>query len=293
MSGPYTDKELAAYADFYEQHGAVRLPGLISSDLVTKVLAAIDDAAAAFGPGRAPGKAMSFGRGEGRMTIRYMWRENPFIKDFLFREALAEPLARVTRCKELRFWFDLTFIHEAAGEGEIGEGTGWHHDIPAFGFKGEKLPSLWMAMTPSTAANSRLEFIDGSHKSVPGFFRTPTAPVDPADGMLTIPDYDELVKQGREKILTWDCAPGDAIVIHPYTIHGAKGNTGSKAHGRRVAITTRWLGDDVRWLPNDPKAKQFLSDPSEKPLPIGARPAGENFPLIWKENSRIGDVRAA
>lgn len=285
MSAPYSAGEIADMAAFYDAHGAVRLPGLVEPEWVSRVLAAIDAAAdASSGPGRLPGHAASFGRGKGRMTIRSMWRENPVIREFLFRDRLAEPLARITGCKELRFWFDLTFIHNAAADGVAGEGSAWHHDIAAFGWKGDHVPSLWMALTPATAANSRIEFIDGSHKSVPGFFRPPL--YDPAQvvGLLEIPDYDALVREDKEKILTWDCAPGDAVIIHPCTIHGAKGNAGAKGGGRRVAITTRWMGDDARWLPNNPAAVK--SDGANAPPPVGARPRGPDFPLVWSADGR-------
>jgi ectoine hydroxylase-related dioxygenase (phytanoyl-CoA dioxygenase family) len=140
-----------------------------------------------------------------------------------------------------------------------------------------------MAMTPSDAQRSRLEFIDGSHKSVPGYFRTPDnpAPADgSSDGFLDAPDYDALVAAGLEKIITWDCEPGDAIVIHPYVIHGARGNTGGQ-HGRRVAITTRWLGDDVRFLPTNWSKAQKAVGIAQSGLVLGSQARGDYFPLVW------------
>lgn len=285
MSAPYSADQLAEKAAFYAEHGAVHLPGLIEPEWVARVLAAVDAAAAAStGPGRVPGHAVSFGRGKGRMTIRSMWRENPVLREFLFRDRLAETVARIAGCRELRFWFDLTFIHNADAEGAAGEGSAWHHDIAAFSWKGDHVPSLWMALTSATAANSRIEFIDRSHKTIPGFFRPPLYDPTQIDGLLDIPDYDALVRDGKERILTWDCAPGDAVIIHPCAIHGARGNAGSKSSGRRVAITTRWMGDDARWLPNNPAAAK--TTPGEAPTPVGARPQGAEFPLVWSADGR-------
>jgi ectoine hydroxylase-related dioxygenase (phytanoyl-CoA dioxygenase family) len=269
MPRTYTDSELQQLAAFYDEHGAVHLPGLLDADIVRVVLGEIDRAAAASsGPG-------------GRMTIRSQSEENPVIREFLFQRALAEPIARLCGSRELQFWFDLTFIHEADAEGGSGEGSGWHHDISAFGFKGEKLPSLWMAMTPAVEGQSRIEFIDGSHRSVPGYFRPPTSSPRPDDPMLEVPDYDALLADGRERRLAWDCAPGDALLIHPYTIHGAKGNAGNARHGRRVAITTRWLGDDVRWLPLDPRFTSGAGIDPDHPPALGSRPSPAQFPRVW------------
>ena len=287
MPRHYTDSELEQLADAYDRHGAVHLPGFLEPETVRRVLGEIDRAAAACqGNDRIPGLARSFGRGPGRMSIRSQADENPVIRDFLFRREMCEPLARITRTRVLQFWFDLTFIHEATADGGEGEGSPWHHDIAAFGFKGEKLPSLWMAMTPAKAGQSRLEFIDGSHRSVPGYFRPPTSTTaSPDDGMLDIPDYDALVRAGKEKVLAWDCAPGDALIIHPYTIHGSKGNTGNAQHGRRVAITTRWLGEDVRWLPLDRKIGQYAAGIDGNPPPNGSRPSRSVFPVVWEQAS--------
>jgi ectoine hydroxylase-related dioxygenase (phytanoyl-CoA dioxygenase family) len=225
------------------------------------------------------------------MTIRYMWRENEFIRNFLLRPEMAEPIARIADTKTLRFWFDLTFIHQSSQDGKAGPGTAWHHDCSAFDFKGLKLPSLWMAMTPTDSQRSRLEFIDKSHKSVPGFYRAPAAvyraevgnykPEQSNDGFLECPDYNQLVAEGKEKVISWDCKPGDAIILHPYTIHGAKGNVGNAAHGRRVAITTRWLGDDVRFIPTPYNANVRTPGFAAANMPLGALPKGEYFPLVW------------
>jgi len=188
----------------------------------------------------------------------------------------------------LRFWFDLTFIHDGGQEGGVGVGTGWHHDIAAFGFKGEQLPSLWMAMSVANAERSRLMFIDKSHKTSPGFYRTPDAqmcfdadPNTPPDGMLSIPDFDALVAEGKEKIITWDCEAGDAIIIHPFTVHGASGNKGSTHNARRVAITTRWFGDDVRYYPTSGMYSQQVPGVPENPIVIGGRPDGQYFPMVY------------
>lgn len=280
----YTEQEIADFTAFYEEHGVVRLPGLIEPDWVEKIINTVDDTIARADEPRSSGSALSFGRGEGRMTIRYMWREIPLVRDFLLRPEMGEIIARIIGAKNLRFWFDLTFIHNGGTDGSKGAGTDWHHDIAAFGFKGELLPSMWMALTPANAQRSRLMFIDGSHKRVPGMYRPPLggmATVPPGeDGFLDIPDFDALVAEGKERIVTWDCNPGDAIILHPYVIHGAQGNTSPTNHGRRVAITTRWLGEDVRWYPQNGIGTR-MPGIAESNIHNGSKPDGEWFPLVY------------
>jgi ectoine hydroxylase-related dioxygenase (phytanoyl-CoA dioxygenase family) len=277
----YTDSELHRLAAFYDQHGAVHLPGLIEPAWVERVLVEIDRAAGEFRPTGASSLAASYGAAPGRMTIRSQSDFNPVIREFLFRHELTEIIARIAGTRVLQFWFDLTFIHEAQRDGTRGEGTRWHHDISAFAFKGEKLPSLWMAMTPARKGQSRLEFIDGSHRSVPAYLRPPTGELDDCEGMLDVPDYDALVRSGAERVLAWDCEPGDAIVIHPYAVHGAEGNTGDARQGRRVAITTRWFGDDVRWLPIDSRVAGYAAGLNGQFPAVGSRPSRATFPVVW------------
>jgi ectoine hydroxylase-related dioxygenase (phytanoyl-CoA dioxygenase family) len=288
MAKRYTDEELQEFTDYYDAHGAVKLPGLIEPEAVAKILKEVD-VAAAHADDEEPTHAISYGRGPGRMTIRYMWRVNPVVKQFLLQKELVEAVARIVDSKELRLFFDLTFIHESGVPGG-GEGSGWHHDASAFVWKGQQLPSLWMALTPSDERHSRLQLVDGSHRRCPGYYRPPSNELDDKGTALTgyfsVPDIDTLVTEGKEQILTWDCLPGDAIVIHPLTIHGAEGVKGDQ--GRRVAMTTRWLGDDCRWVPGlyDRGGRGIpglYTDTGAPPFFLGDRPQGDLFPLVWKK----------
>jgi ectoine hydroxylase-related dioxygenase (phytanoyl-CoA dioxygenase family) len=285
----YSDDEIEAMAAFYEEHGVVKLPGLIEPEWTAKILDVINDISQRADTPPPPGADFSFGKADGRMTIRYMWRGIPLIRDFMLNQDLAEPVARITRTRQLRFWFDLTFIHEGGQQNNMGAGTPWHHDVAAFTFKGMQLPSLWMALTPADAERSRLMFIDKSHKTAPGYYRTPDN-IPPAngekDGFLDVPDFDRLIAEGKEQVVTWDVLPGDAIMIHPYTVHGAKGNTGKDANSRRVAITTRWLGDDVRFIPTSYAKALKQVGIANSNIPMGGKPDGEYFPLVWDESSQ-------
>lgn len=279
MTQRFTDAELAEMRAFYEEHGALHIPNLVDPAKAQEILDFADQMAAQADEPIPAGSPVSYGRGIGRMTIRYLWKDKPLINEFLLDGDLGRTVAGIVGAKQLRFWFDLTFMHNGTDDGSAGEGTAWHHDIAAFGFKGEQLPSLWMALTKATLENSRLEFIDGSHKTVPGYYRPPTNNPSAWDGFLEIPDFDAKLESGEEKILAWDCGPGDALLIHPYTIHGARGNAGGMTGGRRVAITTRWLGDDVRWLPTN-NVTGTLPGLKESNLAVGGRPKGEWFPLV-------------
>ena len=281
MVATYSETQIAEFKAFYQQHGTVRLPGLIEPEIVDKLLNMVDEAAAQADEPRDPASEVSYGRAPGRMTIRRQWRENAFLREFLLRSELVDVMARIVDTKELRFWFDLTFMHDGSPSGEAGAGSDWHHDIGAFAFKGEQLPSLWMALTPTSLERSRLQMISGSHRWEDGFYRPPGMPADKLDGYLAIPDIDGMIASGEAKVITWDCDPGDAIILHPSVVHGASGNLGDKGLGRRVAITTRWFGDDVRFLPTQNFGAGAIAGLGPGELPMGARPRGDAFPLVW------------
>ena len=117
----YSDQELQAFAQHYDTHGAVKLPGLLEPEVVERILEAMDKAAA-HADDDMPTHAMSYGRAPGRMTIRYMWRVNPLIKKFLFQSDLVEAVARIVGSSQLRLWFDLTLIYDS-GEPGVGGAT--------------------------------------------------------------------------------------------------------------------------------------------------------------------------
>jgi ectoine hydroxylase-related dioxygenase (phytanoyl-CoA dioxygenase family) len=260
------------------------LPGFFGDEELARLQDVVDAAAATIDQPRTADQASSSLRSDGRLTIRYLWRDSADLRQVLLQRAIAHPIARIIGSRTLRFWFDLTFVHFATETGKAGMGTPWHHDVPTFSFKGDLLPSLWLALTPANSTLSRLMFIDGSHRTNQGYYRSPELK-KPApgkkDGFVDLPDFDAMIASGEVRLLTWDCQPGDAILLHPCTIHGALGHDGNGKHPRRIAMTTRWLGDDVRFLPNS--YDRALQQPAiaQTNLMLGQRPHGEWFPLVY------------
>ncbi len=286
----YGDGDIRCLAADYGTHGAVHLPGFLGDEELARLQDVVDAAAATVDQPRTADQASSSLRSDGRLTIRYLWRDNAALRQVLLQRAIAEPIARIIGSKTLRFWFDLTFVHFATETGNAGMGTPWHHDVPTFSFKGDLMPSLWLALTPANSTLSRLMFIDGSHRTNHGYYRSPElkkpAPGE-RDGFVDLPDFDAMIASGEVRMLTWDCQPGDAILLHPCTIHGALGHDGSGRHPRRIAMTTRWLGDDVRFLPHSYDRARQQPAIAQTSLMLGQRPHGEWFPLIYDVASKV------
>ena len=284
MIKQYGEDEIRHLAADYDTHGAVHLPGFLDNGALSRLQAVVDTAIETMERPRSADQASSYQRSEGRLTLRYLWRDSAALREVLLQRAVAQPIARIVGSRTLRFWFDLTFVHFATETGQPGTGTPWHHDVPTFSFKGDLMPSLWLALTPTDATLSRLMFIDGSHRTNQGYYRSPELE-KPAngvpDGFVDPPDFDAMLANGAARMLTWDCKPGDAILLHPATIHGASGNSGNGKHPRRVAMTTRWLGDDVRFLPYSYERARQNRALAQANLMLGQRPHGEWFPLVY------------
>jgi len=78
--------------------------------------------------------------------------------------------------------------------------------------------------------------------------------------------------------LEWEMNPGDVLLFHFRTVHGARGNFSGK-HRRRV-LSLRWLGDDARYVERPGK--------TSPPFPGHGMKHGEKlrtdwFPIVYKD----------
>lgn len=187
----------------------------------------------------------------------------------------AEIAATLMEVDRVRFWYDQLFVKDPGTSAP----TQWHHDLPFWPFQGNHLVSIWLALTPVTRETSGLEYIAGSHKW--NKFYCPVTPDE--DSAFTDPDleacpnFSERYDDPELEFLSWDLEPGDCICHHPLAVHGAGGN--KSADTRRMAISIRYLGDDVTW---DPRP-HVMKLPEWPDLENGAYPADDNvFPVIWQ-----------
>ena len=139
------------------------------------------------------------------------------------------------------------FFHEHAFCKEPGtqRATPWHQDLPYYCVEGTKTVSLYVSLD-EVPAEVAVRFVRGSHRWGRLFY--PRVFLDGADfntdddAMEAIPDIDAHPED--YEILAWDLAPGDVIAFDFRTLHGT---TAGRVEGRRRALSTRWLGDDVTY----------------------------------------------
>lgn len=219
---------------------------------------------------------------------RYMARRIPEFRRFVFESPVGEAAARAMRSREVRFFFDEIFAKKPQSE----EKTIWHTDRMGWPVTPDTtmVPSLWIPLTPITKANS-LEVIAGTHTTpVDYWLFSPNArkmikpegraPHPDGESLRAHPDY-----AGRFR--TWDMAPGDMLVVHPWALHYSHGNP---TDDWRIALSVRVFGDDVRWSPRPDCLN--IAGVSFDEMIEGEKPGGDLFPLLWSEDGRRdGDGR--
>ena len=198
----------------------------------------------------------------------YAWFTDDAIRDFVLQAPSAWIAQQAFRSTRVNFFYDQIFIKRKLSPNP----TPWHHDFTFWPLAGEQIASLWTSVDAVDAESSSLEFVRGSHRW-PKRFRaigSDGTVVTPGDDMDELPD----MRNDRDKydIVSWALKPGDALLFHALTLHGARGNSSAKT-GRR-AITTRWCGDDVRYAED----KHLI--PYRHELKAGDPLSGYLFPRI-------------
>jgi ectoine hydroxylase-related dioxygenase (phytanoyl-CoA dioxygenase family) len=171
------------------------------------------------------------------------------------------------------FFYDQLFVKEPG----TAHPTPWHQDQPYWPVKGWQIASVWIALDPTDRSNGAVEFIAGSHRWGVNYRPTPfrkghEIKVTDSD-LVPIPDID--ADRTKYDIRWWKMAPGDCLVFHAMTVHGAPGN--DTAGARRRGLSLRYTGDDARYDPR-PGTFQF---PHKPDLAAGAPMTCDLFPRVW------------
>ncbi len=217
----------------------------------------------------------------GRMfTDRYLWQDSELINDYVFHSPCAQLAAEATQSESVRFYFDHLLVKEPATESI----TPWHQDIPYWPFLGKQVCSVWVALTPATIAGSAMEFVRGSHlddkyyqaKMFAARDDHPNSSWTGKSQAEPVPDIE--ANRDAYDIVGWDVEPGDAVVFSSWILHWAGGNASSSQ--RRIAISTRWLGDDAVWHPHE--GADPTVNPNDVRIEAGQSPADDQyFPVVY------------
>lgn len=173
----------------------------------------------------------------------------------------------------VNFFGDQIFVKEPGTR----ERTAFHQDATYFEIDGDQCCVLWIPVDPVTVESGAMMYWRGSHKSgtlyAPNVFVS-QAPLPGAQG-TPVPDIEGNME--AYDIVHFDVEPGDIVVHHYRTVHGAGGNL-SRYQVRRAA-SLRYCGDDIR-VQTRPWAPRQLHHTTR--LAEGDALHGPDFPVVWR-----------
>jgi ectoine hydroxylase-related dioxygenase (phytanoyl-CoA dioxygenase family) len=160
------------------------------------------------------------------------------------------------------------------------ERTAFHQDMAYFRLAGDLVCTSWVPLDPVTAETGAVRYVLGSHRDRtryrPNLFVT-TMSLPGTEG-VDVPDYDDptVVEQvGAARIVSFDTQPGDVVIHHARTIHGAHAN--ASATRRRRAISVRFAGTGTTFAP----VPGAPGKPHHEGVAAGATLDDAHFPRAW------------
>jgi len=278
-------KVTQAHRDQYHEDGCVKIEGVFDQHWIEMVTRGIDRIIDTYEAGKQPQKvthdscqAPFFIDGEnGTYRILHVAAYAEEIQDWIKNSPAAEVLADVMGADSLRYWLDGTFAKVGTAPDTA---TPWHNDECTYPLTGVQSASLWMALTDVEADNAPLLTLKGSNKD-PHRYHSTFSPQDVERPPQFRPwsELQERVSAPDAPIQSWPAKAGDVLVIHPKTIHGSAPRTGT-AGGRRLAFSSRWIGDDIRYAPNPLSLDLALKEGGQKPV-VGQPLPQDSFPITW------------
>lgn len=164
--------------------------------------------------------------------------------------------------------------HAFSKEAATQKATPWHHDLPYYCVEGEQTASVYVALD-ETPEETAVRFLRGSHRTgqlyYPRNFSAGQDYVSNDPRMATVPDIDP----DDDRIFSSPLSPGDVVLFDFRTLHGA---TNAEVVTRRRAFSSRWLGDDVRYVERPGETSPPLTGLDLKP---GDRMRDDWFPILW------------
>ncbi len=204
------------------------------------------------------------------------WVLIPEFFEFVTRSNAASVAGQLMQAEQAQFFHEHSFCKEPGTQ----QATPWHQDLPYYCVDGRQTASLYVALD-ATPAEVALRFVRGSHQWDRSFH--PVSFLDGAnfdtDGELleAVPDIES--DPDQYEILVWDLEPGDCIAFDFRSLHGT---TAGEVKGRRRAVSTRWLGDDVTYCERPVLTSPPFSDVNLNP---GDRMREDWFPVLWRRAS--------
>ena len=240
---PVTDDEIDAFA----RDGVVHLPAILPTKwvdlLVEPVEATIADPVittdmTALRATVTDTPPHSTGPGRFLSGVDH-WLHDPAFAAFATASPLPAIAAVLMDAERVHLYEDSVLVKEPG----TAEATALHQDLGYFHLDGDRICTTWVPLDPVTVETGAVAYLRGSHRS--GLVHRPNwfvsdEPLPGTEG-TPVPTIDD----GDPRLVRFAVQPGDVVVHHAATLHGAGPNRSTTS--RRRAVSVRYCGNDVRY----------------------------------------------
>ena len=199
------------------------------------------------------------------------WMHHAEFRDFAARSALPALAGALIKSDRVYLYEDSVLVKEPHTANE----TKFHTDMGYFHVDGDQVCTTWVPLDPATPSSGAVAYVRASHRwdddIRPNLFVTDE--VLPGTDGVVAPDV--AADPGRFDVISFESQPGDVVIHHARTLHGAPGNSSAT---RRRAISVRYCGDDARYRvkPGAPLK------PHHHEVRAGASVEHEACPMVWE-----------
>ena len=204
------------------------------------------------------------------------WKRDDELAKLATSQDMGQLSAQLLGSNNINFFDDQMFVKKPGTK----QKTEWHQDYPFFHIDGDQGLVAWIPVDPVTQKNGGMRYVRGSHKwntnyGASLFISRTLMPGAPGE---LVPDID--ASPDQFDIVSFDTEPGDILIHHFKTLHGARGNLTCTKNRR--AMSLRYVGDDVTYqirpgAPFPPHLTCILNDGD----PITCA----DFPMIYRSIS--------
>ncbi|HEX2590148.1 MAG TPA: phytanoyl-CoA dioxygenase family protein [Rhizomicrobium sp.] len=199
------------------------------------------------------------------------WRRYRPIRKMALDSVLPEIAGQIMRSPKVNYCDDQIFVKDPMTK----DRTAFHQDYTYFHLKGWQGCVMWVCVDPATPESGVPYYVRGSHKWGKEYKTNPFL-VQTSFPDAVGEDLPEI--SGHEEdydLVRFETKPGDVLIHHFRTIHGASGNHSNLP---RRAASLRYIGQDMRYFNRPGAPAQPYHDHN---LKDGDVLDSRSFPVVW------------
>ena len=200
------------------------------------------------------------------------WKEDEIFAAFAKISPLPSIVAELMNSEKVYLYEDSVLIKEPG----TAERTAFHQDLGYFHIEGKNICTVWAPLDDVDSETGGVVYLRSSHKSnkvfKPNWFVVnESLPGTEGNDLPNIEISDE-----KLDLIQFNTKPGDLVVHHALTLHGAGAN--SSASRQRRAVSVRYCGDDSTYKIRSGAPKKPHHENMRTGEPVVDHP---DCPLVW------------